>query len=98
MFSSKPVTKLEDRKSDSEFGNKNKITLSLSHLDSEHFLTTESEEENPNPKPMPVRKSKAKIAKTDDCRAGDGFKLISDNFRIKKWSSARGALHSQVIF
>ena len=48
MFSSKPVTKLEDCDSDTESGDEGKITLSLSHWDSEYFLTkTESEEENP---------------------------------------------------
>ena len=96
MNSNKAVTRLEDREGDSESGDEDRITLSLSHLENEHFLTTESEEENP--KPTPVKKSYAKKAKTDDCRAGEILKLQSDHFRIKKWSSSKGAQHSQVIF
>ena len=70
MSVSKPVTKLEDHDIDSS-GDKGKITLSLSHLDSEHFLTTtESEEESPPPRLPPVRKTRAKRAKTEDCRKG----------------------------
>ena len=97
---SQDVTKPEESDSDNESGDKGKITLSISHLDSEHFLTTESEEETPvpKPKPPPVRKSKAKRAKTDDCRVGEVLKLTSDNFRIKKWPSARGTMLPQVIF
>ena len=45
---SKSVTKLEDRDSDKTSGDKGRITLSLSHLDSYNFLTTEeSEVESP---------------------------------------------------
>ena len=47
MSTNKPVTKLEDRDSDSS-GDEGKITLSLSHFDSDNFLSTEeSEEESP---------------------------------------------------
>ena len=80
MFSNKSVTNLEDHKSDSDSCDEERITLSLSHLDNEHFLTTESEEENPEP--TPVRESEAKKAKTDDCRSWKVLKLQSDHFRI----------------
>ena len=96
MNSNKAVTKLEDCESDSEYGDEDEITLYVSHLEDENFLTTESEEENP--KLTPVKNLKAKKAKTDDCRSVEVLKLQSDNFRIKKWSSSKGAKNSQVIF
>ena len=44
VYQKKTVTQLEDRDSDSS-GDKSKITLSLSHLDSDNFLSTEESEE-----------------------------------------------------
>ena len=36
--------------------------------------------------------------KAADSRKGDVLRLTLDTFKIKKWETARGAVHSQIIF
>ena len=42
---SKSVEKLEDKCSDKSLGEEGRITLSLSHLDSDHFLGSDNSED-----------------------------------------------------